>query len=81
MDLSTVSKIRRFERSNLRDNSRRLEPQGESRQLMVDFYRGLKTDDLTKAEALQEAQSHLRSNERFAHPYYWAPFTLVNDWL
>ena len=52
-----------------------------ARQLMVDFYRGLKTDDLTKAEALQEAQSHLRSNERFAHPYYWAPFTLVNDWL
>ena len=52
-----------------------------ARQLMVDFYRGLKTDDLTKAEALQQAQSHLRSNERFAHPYYWAPFTLVNDWL
>jgi CHAT domain-containing protein len=49
--------------------------------LMIDFYRGLQRPELTKAKALQNAQATLRKNERFAHPFYWAPFTLVNDWL
>ncbi|MBW2292062.1 MAG: CHAT domain-containing protein, partial [Deltaproteobacteria bacterium] len=50
-------------------------------QLMIDFYRGLQAPELSKAEALQKAQATLRNTERFAHPFYWAPFTLVNDWL
>ena len=49
--------------------------------LMIDFYRGLQTPDLSKAQALRAAQAQLRSDERYAHPFYWAPFTLVNDWL
>ncbi|HIG70860.1 MAG TPA: CHAT domain-containing protein, partial [Myxococcales bacterium] len=49
--------------------------------LMIDFYKGLNTPELNKAEALQKAQATLRDSERFAHPFYWAPFTLVNDWM
>ncbi|MFP6654908.1 MAG: CHAT domain-containing protein, partial [Myxococcota bacterium] len=52
-----------------------------ARQLMVDFYKNLQSPDLTKAGALQQAQALLRGDERYAHPAYWAPFTLVNDWL
>ena len=50
-------------------------------ELMVNFYRGLQSLDLSKAEALRQAQAGLRDSERFAHPFYWAPFTLVNDWM
>jgi CHAT domain-containing protein len=52
-----------------------------ARTLMIDFYKGLNTPELNKAEALQKAQATLRDSERFAHPFYWAPFTLVNDWM
>jgi CHAT domain-containing protein len=52
-----------------------------ARELMIDFYRGLQVPDTNKAEALQKAQATLRESERFAHPFYWAPFTLVNDWM
>jgi len=50
-------------------------------ELMVNFYRGLQSPDSNKAEALRQAQAGLRESERFAHPFYWAPFTLVNDWM
>lgn len=50
-------------------------------ELMIDFYRGLQLPDVSKAEALRKAQTSLRDNERFEHPFYWAPFTLVNDWM
>jgi CHAT domain-containing protein len=49
--------------------------------VMVDFYAGMQTNGLSKAESLRRAQSKLRHESRFDHPYYWAPFTLVNDWL
>ncbi len=49
--------------------------------LMVDFYRGLQAEGLNKAHALRKAQADLRADDRFDHPYYWAPFTLVNDWI
>jgi filamentous hemagglutinin family protein len=52
-----------------------------AQQLMVDFYKNLQSSEGTKANALQEAQALLRRQERYAHPAYWAPFTLVNDWL
>jgi filamentous hemagglutinin family protein len=52
-----------------------------ARSLMINFYQGLQSKDLNKAEALQKAQTVLRENERFSHPFYWAPFTLVNDWM
>ena len=47
---------------------------------------GLKNDGekaihyLDKADALRAAQLALRSDPRFAFPYYWSPFILVGDW-
>lgn len=48
---------------------------------MIAFYRGLQEPELNKAEALKKAQTTQRESERYSHPFYWAPFTLVNDWM
>ncbi|HIJ81475.1 MAG TPA: CHAT domain-containing protein [Desulfuromonadales bacterium] len=48
-------------------------------ELIVDFYRNLKTTTLTKAQALQNAQVFKLKTER--HPYYWSPFLLIGNWL
>jgi hypothetical protein len=42
------------------------------------FYAAL-TGGGTAAEALRAAQRAVRSDRRFSHPYYWAPFTLWGD--
>ena len=45
-------------------------------ELMEIFYRHLREGD--KAAALATAQREmLQSGGRYAHPYFWAPFTLV----
>ena len=44
--------------------------------LMVDFHRNL-LRGTDAAVALQKAQLALMSNERFSHPFYWAPFVVV----
>jgi CHAT domain-containing protein len=48
-------------------------------ELMKSFYTHLEesgaVDD--RAVALADAQRALRSNEKYQHPYYWAPFVLV----
>jgi CHAT domain-containing protein/predicted negative regulator of RcsB-dependent stress response len=50
--------------------------------LMNQFYRQLATQDsVTKAKALREAQISLMHSENYHHPYYWAPFILVGNWL
>lgn len=46
-------------------------------ELMVHFYRRLMAESLDSAVALQQAQLVLLASERFAAPYYWAPFTLT----
>jgi CHAT domain-containing protein len=33
----------------------------------------------SEAEALQRAQVALQQSEQWAHPYFWAPFTIVGD--
>jgi CHAT domain-containing protein len=48
--------------------------------LMHEFYRGL-NNGLSKAEALRQAQLSLKSNPKYSHPYFWAPFILVGSWL
>lgn len=50
-------------------------------ELVVDFYRGLKAGELSKAHALQAAQRKLAASQRFSHPAYWAPFLLIGNWL
>jgi len=50
--------------------------------LMNQFYRQLAAQDsVTKAKALREAQISLMHSENYHHPYYWAPFILVGNWL
>ena len=49
---------------------------------MVEFYRILSSKPgITKAEALRQAQVSLLQNRQYKHPFYWAPFLLVGNWL
>lgn len=52
-------------------------------ELMSEFYQQLTKVDvsLTKAESLRQAQLKLLKNPLYNHPYYWAPFVLVGNWL
>ena len=58
-----------------------------TQQLMISFYQALKTGNVTKAEALRQAQLALISGSasngkempNLTHPYYWAPFILIGD--
>ena len=50
--------------------------------LMNGFYQQLAaTESTTKAKALREAQIALMHSDKYSHPYYWAPFILVGNWL
>jgi len=46
--------------------------------LMTKFYENWKSG-MTKAEALRQAQVHLKSMEGYEHPFYWAAFELIGD--
>jgi hypothetical protein len=47
-------------------------------ELMEAFYTELK-QGTSKDVALQRAMQQLRSDPKYEHPYYWAPFVLVGD--
>jgi CHAT domain-containing protein len=52
--------------------------------LMGYFYQNLAANtEVSKAQALREAQLNLlrASDSEYSHPYYWAPFVLVGNWL
>lgn len=50
-------------------------------QLMVEFYEALTQQGESKAAALRQAQLRLLNSSDYAHPYYWAPFVLIGNWL
>ena len=50
-------------------------------ELISEFYRQLKRPGVSRAAALQQAQLTTLSNPRYAHPFFWAPFLLINNWL
>ena len=53
---------------------------GSTRQLMVDFHRGLlPAARQSKSEALRQASLKLMKNSTTSHPFYWAGFVLVGD--
>ncbi|MBE9127119.1 MULTISPECIES: CHAT domain-containing protein [unclassified Coleofasciculus] len=50
--------------------------------LMVQFYDELTKETVTKAEALRHAQLAILQDPKYGrHPYYWAPFVFVGNWL
>jgi CHAT domain-containing protein len=49
-------------------------------ELMTNFYKALKPG-VSKAQALRQAQLTLLKTPRYQHPYFWAPFVLVGNWL
>ena len=52
--------------------------------LMTNFYQNLARDtQISKAKALRQAQLSLLKTEdgQYRHPYYWAPFVLIGNWL
>lgn len=52
-----------------------------SKDLVTDFYDRLQQPQLSKAQALQQAQLALLTDRRYRHPSYWAPFLLIGSWL
>lgn len=48
--------------------------------LMRHFYRTLTAGQVTKAEALRQAQVQLLQTPGYQAPRFWAPFILVGDW-
>jgi CHAT domain-containing protein len=48
---------------------------------MEQFYKELLTPNITKAEAVRLAQLHLLQEPESSHPFFWAPFILVGNWL
>lgn len=49
-------------------------------ELMEKFYENLVVRRISKTEALRQAQISMIGSDKFAHPFYWAPFVLVGDW-
>ncbi len=50
-------------------------------EFMVKFYQELTQTQGSKAEAIRQAQLALLKKPKYQHPFYWAPFILVGNWL
>ncbi|QLE54354.1 CHAT domain-containing protein [Nostoc sp. TCL26-01] len=46
-----------------------------------EFYKELATKQITKAEALRQAQLSLLKDPDYRHPIYWASYVLLGNWL
>ncbi len=50
--------------------------------MMVKFYQELANPEITKAQALRRAQMAVLEDSKYQqHPYFWAPFIVVGNWL
>ena len=49
--------------------------------LMSKFYQELTKKDITKAEAVRQAQLSLLQTSEYKHPFYWAAYVLLGNWL
>jgi CHAT domain-containing protein len=52
-----------------------------ARVVMEGFYGSLARERLNKVRALQHAQREAMRDPRFGHPFFWAPFVLIGNWL
>ncbi|HEY9692994.1 MAG TPA: CHAT domain-containing protein [Oculatellaceae cyanobacterium] len=50
-------------------------------ELMTEFYNNLIQKKINRAEAIKKAQISLLKDNKYNHPYYWAAFVLVGNWL
>ena len=50
-----------------------------TKETMTNFYKEIVAGQ-SKAEAMRRAQLAVMHDQRFAHPYYWAPFIVLGDW-
>lgn len=48
---------------------------------MQAMYQLRQDENLTKAEALRRAQLAFIQSKRLSHPFFWAPFILMGNWL
>ncbi len=49
--------------------------------MMSTFYQALSGEGITKVKALQKAQRQLIDSADMQHPFFWAPFILIGNWL
>lgn len=45
------------------------------------LYQQLNDPTINRAEVLRQAQLQLLQDEKYSHPYFWAPFVLIGNWL
>jgi CHAT domain-containing protein len=51
-------------------------------QFMTALYRNLTaSSSISRGESVRQAQLSLLQNPRYSHPFYWATFTLIGNWL
>ena len=48
---------------------------------MNQFYAALKNSNVTKANALRQAQLTLLNDPVYKPPHFWAAYVLVGNWL
>ncbi|MDY7022487.1 MAG: CHAT domain-containing protein, partial [Cyanobacteriota bacterium] len=49
---------------------------------MIEFYQQLLNQpNIRKAEALRQSQLKLLETSQYQHPYFWAPFVIIGNWL
>ncbi|MEO1376212.1 MAG: CHAT domain-containing protein, partial [Cyanobacteria bacterium J06635_10] len=48
---------------------------------MAEFYKQLNKQGISKAEALRQTQLTFLKDKDFKHPFFWAPFILVGNWI
>ncbi len=48
---------------------------------MVEFYKQLNRPGVSKAQALRNTQLKFIKGKDFHHPFYWAAFVLIGNWL
>ena len=49
--------------------------------IMAKFYQELAKPNVSKAKALRRSQINLLKQPLYEHPFYWAPFILLGNWL
>ena len=51
-------------------------------EFMLQFYTLHGDSQMTKAEAVRQTQlSFMKPESHYQHPFYWAPFILMGNWL